>query len=122
MIIGSVFKNITNPAEIGNNNSFSMSFTNVIAFELYQYTKKYGYFTKNFYCCIKKLVGDGGETDFHHDIGVKVFVKKVDILASRKLSLIETKKLKNYKNWFLAELFVFTVAIPKMTDLRHERC
>ena len=75
-----------------------MSFTNVIAFKLYQYTKRYRYFGKNFYFWIKKLVGDGNETDFHHDLGVKVFVKKVDILVSRKLSLIETKKIEKLKN------------------------
>lgn len=36
-----VFKNILTPAEIGNS-SFSMSFTNVIVFELYHYTNRIG--------------------------------------------------------------------------------
>ena len=44
----SVLKNILNPTEIGNNNSFSVSVTIGVEFELYQHVKKYSHFGKNF--------------------------------------------------------------------------
>ena len=44
----SVLKNILNPTEIDNNNSFSVSVTIGVEFELHQHVKKYSHFGKNF--------------------------------------------------------------------------